>query len=176
MKILIHFHSDLKKEESEALQTVSKLLKKEGHNVTEFKSKGDRSKSAKESEILITDITNSALDSGIEISRSLSENKVLILLQKEKTGLKSEFSKISKEKNVIVKNYKAGTIDKDLQIVIKEASKKVDSKFILIISPEIERYLSWSAKNKRIHKAQLVRNALENMLSKDKDYQNYLKD
>lgn len=176
MKILIHYHSDLKKDEADALQNVSKLLKREGHNVTEYKAKAERTKSAKESEILITDITNSSLDSGIEISRSLAENKVLVLFHKDKTTLKSEFNKIAKEKNVIVKSYKLNAIDKDLQTALKEASKKIDSKFILIISPEIERYLSWSSKHKRIHKAQLVRNALENMLGKDKDYQNYLKD
>jgi len=52
-------------------------------------------------------------------------------------------------------------------------TNKIDSKFILIISPEIERYLQWASKTKRMHKAQIVRLALEASIKKDKEYMNF---
>jgi hypothetical protein len=57
---------------------------------------------------------------------------------------------------------------------MKEASSRLDSKFILIISPEMDRYLNWASKVKRTHKAQVVRAALEVMIKKDKEYKDYI--
>src|SRR5690348_2172248 len=59
---------------------------------------------------------------------------------------------------------------------LKEIESQLDSKFILVISPEINRYLEWASTEKRMHKAQIVRGAVEELSYKDKRYQQFLKE
>src|SRR5438270_801954 len=69
-------------------------------------------------------------------------------------------------------NYKTYS-EKNLEEIIKQflndAKKLLDSKFILIIPPEIEQYLSWGSNKKGIRKAEIVRQAVEEFMAKDED-------
>jgi len=49
-------------------------------------------------------------------------------------------------------------------------------KFILIITPEIDRYLEWSSIERRMHKSQVVRAAIEKVIKRDGEYQDCIRD
>lgn len=167
-------------------------LKKLGHNVFETydipsakKASPSREalakgfekidKAIKDTDILIAEVSNPDSKVGYEIARALDEKKVVIALE-EDTGRESLIPVIhgNKTRTLIHKKYSATTIVDIINKSIKEAASKLDSKFILIISPEIDRYLEWSAQTKRMHKAQIVRNAVEQMMKKDREYKTYL--
>ncbi|MEP7103855.1 MAG: hypothetical protein ABI721_04060 [Candidatus Dojkabacteria bacterium] len=163
-----------------------KILKKQGHNVTEIKADNSKKsadlakafnqidKYIKDTDILITDVTNADSKVGYEVARALDEKKVVIALEEEKS--KNQFVVIHGNKNrqIVHAKYNAKNIETVIADVVKEASSRLDSKFILIISPEMDRYLNWASKVKRTHKAQVVRTALEALIKKDKEYKDYV--
>lgn len=167
MKILISVL-----EGKDTLSAGIEYLKKIGHNVsitTRISEKTD--KQIKDCDLMLIDISDISYKQGYEIAKALDEKKGVILLESENSNTSKS---IPKNKSLIYKKFSSNNIVSVLQRAIKEAESKLDSKFILIISPEIERYLEWAAQNKRMHKAQIVRNAVEQMMQKDKDYKNYL--
>jgi len=162
-------------------------LKKLGHNVYETydlnkkTSQSDASKkfektdkAIKDADILIAEISDADSKVGYEIARALDEKKVVITLEDEKS--KNTYPNLhgNKARTLMMKKYREDNIIDVINKALKEASSKLDSKFILIISPEIDRYLEWSAQTKRMHKAQIVRNAVEQQMKKDKEYKTYL--
>lgn len=57
---------------------------------------------------------------------------------------------------------------------IAKLEKVAEIKFILILPPTIDKYLAWATSEHRMHKAQLVRGAIEETMLKDKEYQQFL--
>ncbi len=186
MKIVVSLPIDEPEKLGSFLEGVSHL-KKLGHNVYEtydtnkknavndiIKNFNKTDKAIKDSDILIAEITNADSKVGYEIARALDEKKVVIAFEDEKS--KNIYPNIhgNKSRTLIRKKYTSNDIIDVINKALKEAASKLDSKFILIISPEIDRYLEWSAQTKRMHKAQIVRNAVEQQMKKDKEYKTYL--
>lgn len=147
-------------------------LKRIGHNVSisdKISEKND--KQIKDCDLLIAEVSELNYKQGFEIARALDEKKVVIALEEESANNSKD---LPKNKSLIIKKYSQKDLALTLEKALKEAEGKLDSKFILIISPEIDRYLEWASQNKRMHKAQLVRNAVEQQMKKDKDYKEYL--
>ncbi|MBL8015571.1 MAG: hypothetical protein JNK26_05295, partial [Candidatus Doudnabacteria bacterium] len=76
----------------------------------------------------------------------------------------------------LAKYSKVEEANNEIDQFLKEARDMIDTKFILIISPEIDKYLQWSSEERRMHKAQIVRNAVEDTMNKDKEYKQFRKD
>lgn len=95
-------------------------------------------------------------------------------MEDEKNSNKYAVVHGNNSKQLIQYTYNAKNIIETINEATKEAISKLDSKFILIISPEMDRYLNWASKVKRTHKAQLVRSALEALIKKDKEYKDYI--
>lgn len=154
-------------------------LKKLGHNVTvdfEIKEKNPYKKiekAIKDTDIVLTEISNADSKVGFEIARAIDEKKIVIALHNS-SKINLPFIEESVSKSVITAQYDKKNITEVLDKAVNEAKSKLDTKFILIISPEIDRYLDWAAQTKRMHKAQIVRNSIEEVIRKDKDYKNYL--
>jgi len=161
-------------------------LKKLGHNILYLsdldKSKlkensskilNNSEKHLKNSDIVIAEV--SSLDSkvGYEIARAFSEKKIVIAFEHENNKEIHAIIHGNESKNLINQKYNEKNIVQSMNKALKEAASKLDSKFILIISPEIDRYLEWAGQAKRMHKAQIVREAVEYVMSKDKDYKKY---
>lgn len=54
----------------------------------------------------------------------------------------------------------------------KELAKcEEDTKFILLIPPHLDRYLSWAASAHRTHKSKIVRSSMEKSIENDAAYQ-----
>lgn len=136
-----------------------------------------QSQSIKNSDIIISDITYSSGAVGFHIAMALAEKKYVLVLRKKNEeakripgpiiGHNSKLLKFKEYSNTAERN-------KAIADYINTTKKKLDSKFILIISAEIDRYLEWSSQENRMHKAQIVRDAIEKVMQKDKEYKAYL--
>ena len=113
---------------------------------------------------------------GFELGFALHEKKpVLVLINSESDAVLSEVIEGNPSKLLENESYTDKTdLNKKLLSFLKSSKQKLDTKFILIISPEIDKYLEWTSDNRRMHKAQVVRNAIEDMMKKDKDYEDFL--
>ena len=134
----------------------------------------DRTKSIKYCDFVVAESTYYSSGNGFLISYALSEKKPVLVLSKP-GKISSIILKSVKNKLLTYKEYTPETIHKHLASYLSQVRKVIDTKFILIISPEIDRYLQWASENRRMHKAQVVRLALEDVMEKDKEYKASLK-
>lgn len=185
MKILVSTPDNSSSKDLASFFEGVSYLKRLGHNVTidtDLKGKDEKEffkkmeKAIKDTDIVLTEATNSDTKTGFEIARSLDEKKIVIVLEEEgKTKQSSAWIHTNNSKNLIFQKYsKKNNIQEIIDRALNAAKGQLDTKFILIISSEIDRYLDWAASTKRMHKAQIVRNAVEVMMKKDKEYKNYL--
>lgn len=191
MKILVTYNDNYKKAELKGFDKGIEVLRKQGHNLVtdiELKSEFDMKKSAevpkyqtklnrslKDTDILIAEISDADAKVGFDIANALAEKKVVIAL--EKKGSKNTISSIhgmADARQLLIHQYEDGNIETVINAAVEDAKSKLDTKFILIISPEIDRYLDWASQTKRMHKAQIVRNSIEDKIKKDKGYKTYL--
>lgn len=138
----------------------------------------------KSSDIVIADISYTSSGVGYEVSLALSEKKPVVCIYnlreyENKSSLLSSVPvnlKGNTSKYLILKEYSLSTLKKTLELAIKDAKDLADTKFILIIPPEIDKYLEWNVKEKGIAKAEITRNAVEDLMKRDKEYAQYLKE
>jgi len=133
-------------------------------------------KSMKSADVFIADITLPDVGVGLEIAQAMEERKPTLVLRyrKEKETPIANI-KANKSKLMSYKEYDEDNLEDIIKSFLDESKDKLDTKFILIISPDIDKYLKWASEEYRQHKAQIVRDAIEDKLSKDKDYKAYLK-
>lgn len=127
----------------------------------------------KNTDVYISDISEPSVGIGFEISQAVLQRKPVLVLNFEKSkfqplatieGLKSKYIKYKK--------YNLDNVKEVINEFLHDAKSKLDTKFILIISPEIDKYLEWASDQKRMHKAQIVRNAVEKMMDDDEEWRN----
>ncbi len=133
----------------------------------------------KESDVVLVDVTYPGRRVGFEIARALDERKFVIALYDEKGNVSAR--RIAPllgntSRNIYYQGYNEGNIKSIVEEGLKQAKDQMDTKFILIISPEIDKYLEWSSTERRMHKAQIVRTSIEDMMEKDKEYKQFVKE
>ncbi len=191
MKILVIYNNEYKESDYKVFSKAIDNLRRQGHNIKsdlDFRQalkKNDSKSSEKyqkklekamrDTDIVIADITNPDTKIGFDIANALSEKKIVIALKQGKDNF-SDVLPIegSKSKHLMTIKYDSKNIVDVVNSAVEDAKGKLDTKFILIISPEIDRYLDWASNTKRMHKAQIVRNSIEQAIKKDKDYKNFL--
>jgi hypothetical protein len=126
----------------------------------------------KDSDFLVAETTEYSSGIGYLIANALNEKKpVLALHNKLKGGAPSNIIKSSSISKLLnFSEYDEKNLTDVTKSFIGEVKNMLDTKFILIISAEIERYLEWASDFRRMHKAQIVRAAIEEMMDKDKEY------
>jgi hypothetical protein len=138
-----------------------------------------RQDALKNADVLIADITDGSAGVGYNIHTALSLKKPVLVLREKSESKKRVHHPITTGKIKLI-TYKEYSNQEEAKLHIRKfmngARKMLDTKFILIISPEIDRYLEWAADNKRMHKAQIVREAVEDMMTKDQEYKKAAKD
>ena len=168
-------------------------LEKKGHKVIDIyknetpehdvdsaiKKFKESERAIKEADVILIDVTYPGRRIGYELARGLDEKKVVIALYNEESN--DATNRIAPfigntSKNFIYKGYTKDNIDQVIEEGLNLAKQQLDTKFILIISPDIDKYLEWVSQERRMHKAQIVRESIENMMMKDKEYQQFLKD
>jgi len=131
----------------------------------------------KSADIYIADISEPSVGIGYEISQAINNRKPVLVLNHEKSNFQP-LATIQGLKSVLItyKQYNENTLKDIIAEFIQKSKEKLDTKFILIISPEINRYLEWSADFKRMHKAQIVRNCVEKEMRNDAEYKKFLEE
>jgi len=140
-------------------------------------------KAIKAADIVIAECSYHSNGLGFDVSIALEEKKPVIALynmthdrenprhiQNVPTSLKGNTSRY-----LLLKEYDSRNLEKTLGMSLKDARGLVDTKFILIIQPFIDRYLEWNSREKGFAKAEVTRQAIERMMLADESYQNYLK-
>lgn len=127
--------------------------------------------SIKKADVIVAEVTTLPSGIGFLVSTALNQKKpVLALFNKDSKSTPSTTLKGSNNKLMSFKEYSDETIEKTIKSFLNKVKNLLDTKFILIISPEIDRYLEWASDYKRMHKAQIVREAVEEMMKKDKEW------
>jgi hypothetical protein len=186
MKILVTYNNDYKEANLKTFAKGVEFLKKQGHNLKQDvdlrKGKSNTSdsqskldKAIRDADIVIAEVTDADAKVGFDIARALAEKKIVIAIHKDgKTSGYIDSVQENNSRSLILASYTDKNIVEVVEKAVEEAKSKLDTKFILIISPEIDRYLDWAGQTKRMHKAQIVRNAIENVMAKDKEYKTFI--
>jgi len=172
-------------------QKISKTLENAGHKVdfvvideeeiaTNFNLDKNYQKNInaiKKADFVIAEISSMTSGLFFIIASTLNEKKPVLALNNSKSNsahAKSMASYSLKNKLFAYKEYTENTISQDVSAFLLDVKKIIDTKFILIISPEIDHYLEWASINRRMHKAQVVRRAVEQVMNEDKEYKKVL--
>lgn len=130
-------------------------------------------KKIKNCDVAVFESTYPAEGIGYEIGFAISQRKpVLILVNRNyKTFLAEIIEGIPSNLKQLTYYEKKEEISNILKNFTDHSKGLIDSKFILIISPEIDRYFEWAKKNRRLHKAQVARDAIFKQMEEDKEWQ-----
>lgn len=140
-------------------------------------------KNIKNCDVILAEVSYSSSGLGYEISLALEEKKPVIAIYNMTedlnhpkhipsvpTSLKGNTSKY-----LLLREYDLKNLEKILELAMKDTKDLVDTKFILIIPPEIDKYLEWNARERNKAKAEVTREAIEKIMLEDEKYQEYLK-
>lgn len=196
MKIFYTSSSTFFTNHKDIYKSGTKFLKSKGHSIFDFLVTSTEETKAKDiteelftkvakqqltgiknSDILIAEITDSSGAVGFHIATALAEKKPVLVLRKKKDKKDQVLGPIIGHTSKLLKFSEYSTVEernKAIEDILEWSKNKLDTKFILIISPEINRYLEWSSQENRVHKAQIVRDAIERIMKKDKRYKNIL--
>jgi nucleoside 2-deoxyribosyltransferase len=129
----------------------------------------------KNADLVVAEVSLTDSGVGYEISYALNLKKpVLALYNEDSIEPTAPPIAVGKNKLLTFKKYKESDVEKIIARYMQDVRKQMDTKFILIISPEIDRYLEWASEFRRMHKAQVVRESVEAVMKKDKEYKAYL--
>lgn len=172
LNILKQGKHDIYEYGSDQLDT-SKILSQSDDEILKIYRELD--KFLKQADVYIADISLPSVAIGYEISQAIVMRKPVLALINEKSSFQPLATiKGNKSRYLELEKYNVDTLPKILKDFMKKSKKKLDSKFILIVSPEIDSYLTWSSQENRIHKAQIVRDAIEKVMNKDTEYKKFL--
>lgn len=135
-------------------------------------------KALKKADVCIADITDNTGGVGFRIAQAVLEKKPTLVVRNknEENHLAHSSVTAGVHRNITYKEYDTPEeITKYVDNFLEDAKNKIDTKFILIIPPDIDKYLNWASDFKRLHKAQVVRKAIEKEMARDKDWKTYLK-
>ena len=148
----------------ELYERIIHTIKKDGHKVLEYgahkidprkllnRSEADiknvykeLDKFLKQADVYITDISLPSVGIGYEISQAIATRKPVLALNYEK----KEYQPLAtlegnKSKYLRYETYTKDNIQEIIQSFLKDAKEQLDTKFILIIPPEIDQYLNLS--------------------------------
>ncbi|HNV96702.1 MAG TPA: hypothetical protein PKL13_00065 [bacterium] len=168
------------------INLVSNLEKKISRGENEAK----KSISYDQIEAVIIEGTNISPDSVYVIATALAYKKPLLYLMEKGHIIPEQLEYIRKDPNLgenfFLKFYSKNDKEKltyqniisDFLNLLESGSlikEKVNVKFTLRISPKIERYLTWKSMAEKKAKAEYVRQVLEELMTSDPEYKNFLK-
>lgn len=128
-------------------------------------------KSISQADAIVAEVSfPSTLNIGHEVSLALSKGKPAICLYLK--GKISAFFNGIKNDRLVYKEYTPETLEKILFRNLDSLKDALDTRFNFYISPEINNYLDWIAKTKKLPRAVFLRTLLEKQMRLDKDFKN----
>lgn len=126
-------------------------------------------------DVVIIEATRRSEGIGLIIGLALAIRKpTLILYNKdERQGEVSSIALASARttKRSFVHEYTEADLGKTIDTFLEEASDLVNSKFFIILSPEINRYLEWIASYHRVPKVDKIRKLIAEDMANNKEWQ-----
>jgi len=132
-------------------------------------------KRIQQADIVICEMSTPSSGTGYDIAQAILANKPVLILCNKNYKLSDTFAGNS-SKRLKSKYYNNEDIISLVDEFLHETKKMLDSKFILIIPPEIEQYLSWASHKKGVRKAKIVRSAIDKFMEHDIDYKKFIVD
>jgi hypothetical protein len=132
-------------------------------------------KKIQSSDVVICEFSNTSSGLGYDFAQAIMFNKPVLVLADKKVVL-SETITGNKSNKIKVAYYDDSNICEVVDEFLEQARKMLDSKFIFIIPPKLDSYLSWANKRKGIPKADIVRHAVEAFMESDETYKEYMKE
>lgn len=159
---------------SEVLATSENLVQKI-NDVELMKLNHKIQRELKSSDFVIAEITQASSGIGFLISQAIMERKPTLVIMRNNTSRAPIPIQAKDSKLIYFRRYNdASELEEIAKSFLENVRQYIDRKFILIIPSEIDKYLEWSAYERRKHKSQIVREALETSIGKDSDYQEFL--
>ncbi|MCX8034770.1 MAG: TIR domain-containing protein [Candidatus Dojkabacteria bacterium] len=132
------------------------------------------------SDLVIIEYTYKSTYILYEASISIANKKPVIIIYNSDTISKPHAQIKTLQNNpsryLLVKKYTTSTLEMRLSEALEEARNLMQTKFLLILPPHIDQYLEWNVKRNGLSKADVTRQALETIMSKDIEYQKYLEE
>lgn len=123
------------------------------------------------SDAVIAELSSPSTEVGYIIADALREKKpVLVLVNKDAKVNYTPSLSWRSPRFLMTKIYVNGQLEGVIDEFLSFASVKIDTKFILIITPEIDAYLRWKASEEGVRKAEVVRRAIEAYMERDEQY------
>lgn len=120
------------------------------------------------SDFVVAEVSQPSVSIGHEISLALEKGKNVIALTSTNRG-PDIFLGMKSEKLQMLR-YTPESLHDVLDKAINKAKSKIDIRFNFFVSPEINDYLDWVAKVKRVPRAVYLRELVEKEMSKNKEY------
>lgn len=121
-----------------------------------------------EADIVVAEVSNPSVSIGHEISIALEKGKNVIALSSVSRG-PAVLLAMKSEKLQMVK-YTLEDLHEVLDRAINKARTRTDIRFNFFVSPEINEYLDWISRVKRIPRAVYLRELLEKEMAKNREY------
>ena len=115
---------------------------------------------------------------GYLLAYAMFQKKPALYLVKKGTKVGPQLKRLPD--NIVIREYETENIKEELIGFIRNLEKGfgesvANIKFTLRITPQIERYLTWKAKRKKLSKADFLRERIsEDIIAKDEEYKKYL--
>lgn len=142
------------------------------HDPDDFYKKGDFAKfyqnllnQIKKADICVFEVTLHSLGIGYCVNLALQMGKPVILLYYQNSN--PVFFKGLKSDKLQIYKYTRDNIKEVLVDALTIAKEAVDIRFTFFITPQINRFFNWIAKNKKIPRAVYLRNLLDIAIKKE---------
>lgn len=123
----------------------------------------------KKSDIIVYEITKNDINAGYEVSHALSMNKpVIILYEKGKCQIPYVFKGIESDLLQMVE-YEIEEIDYYISEAITYATKSLNVRYNLFLTPRQNYFLDRIAKRRLLSKSSIIRDLIDKEMLKEKD-------
>lgn len=122
-----------------------------------------------EADFVVAEVSHGSISIGHEISLALEKGKNVIALTTNDNRGPAILLAIKSDKLQMIK-YNVESLHLILDKAIQKARLKTDIRFNFFISPEINEYLDWFSRVKRLPRAVYIRELLEKEMAKNKQY------
>lgn len=170
-------------------RSIQEIIAKEGHKTLGY-SKQDIEKNElnissysykdietylKQCDAFIAELSEPDSCIGYQIAQAINLKKPVLVLRYQSASYEPlTIIKDNKSPLLSYKTYSETSLPFIIRHFIKNAQEKVNSKFLMIISARLERYLEWNARELRRSKAEIIRESIEITMQSNQKYKEYL--
>ncbi len=128
-------------------------------------------KKLKASDLVMAECSHQSLSVGYLLSFAVEQGKPTVVFYKADAPEPNIFPTLTtSEKLFIVRYEKLEDLKKLVADYLEYAKEQLDTRFNFFVSPAIERYLTWVAKQKKLPRSVFLRKLIEDSIARDKAY------